>query len=448
MKKQDWLLISAIGIICSLLMLPRILSAQFGLLDDGQLLLRAQQVLRDPGSALYQFRLAGRFLPTALLLRGIVFSFAGFDPRLWYVWLTVCLVILCLAMTYIARAYGFSRVQALVSVLFFVISPTLIESFYTLAKSEIPLLILICTAILLTMTYTSVSNRFMKAFIVILCSFLLLLSFAAKETAIVLPFLFLSWVVSSWFVFRKTGKYRDLIYSDAILLIGSLIGCLLYWVFRSLSGIGGLGSYAGGYELFNFEKILFNFNSLLGWLIRDYFYLLPILSAILFVRSLQSLRNIFFILRWFSWMLAWTLIFLPWNYLSYYLLPFSFGAALISGVVLGEMLSSLLCNRGSNPKIPSENYRSISQFLNRVPFLWLISFAFIIPSAFNAVAFGTEQLIFDRANWQMLEQVIKLPQNSQLVVNLSDQDEYFYEIKLFVNQILNRPDILIEAYQP
>ena len=449
LRRDSWLFLS-VCIISLLQMLPRILSAQFGLLDDGILLLHAQQSINDPSSILYQFQDAGRFLPTALLLRMLMFSFAGFDPQRWYILSTFFLIVLCLEMASLARQYGFTRMQALLSVLIFLISPTLIENFYTLSKSEIPLLFLISSAIFLATRYRSSDNNSKKTLIVVFCSIFLLFGFGAKETAIVLPFLFLSWIAISWIYFRKTGNYQDSIQTDAILLAGSLLGCAVYWIIRSILGIGDVSSYSGGYQLFNIEKLLFNFKALLGWLIRDYSYLLPMLLAILLVRPLRQTKITFFALRWFSWMGAWSLILLPWNYLSYYLLPFSFGSALFSGMILGQMLTLLMTKDSSYSKIEFEKHRSIARIINRIGLyaLCITSFVLLIPPVFNATTYATEQLVFDRANWQFIEQVVKLPLNSRVLVNLPSREEYFFEVGLFVQKILNRPDISIEAYQP
>lgn len=79
-KITDYLLYIVICIACVLVMLPRILSAQFGLLDDGVLLLVAQTSLKNLASNLYGYQAAGRFLPTALFLRGVGFSFAELTP--------------------------------------------------------------------------------------------------------------------------------------------------------------------------------------------------------------------------------------------------------------------------------------------------------------------------------------------------------------------------------
>lgn len=449
MKKMDLLLFLIICMICLLVMLPRILSAQFGLLDDAVLLLSAQKSLSDFSLILYQFQEAGRFLPTALLLRMFVFSFAGLNAQRWYMWSTFTLVVMCLEMAYLARQHNLNRIQALLGVLFFVVSPTLIENFYTLSKSEIPLLLLVSGAILLAMAHTPSSNRFMRIVVIICCFLLLLFSFGAKETAIVLPFLFLSWLIISWIYFKKKGQYRNFIQSDSILLIGSLIGCILYWTIRSTLGIGNLSSYSEEYQLFNFEKILFNLKVLLGWLLRDYPYLLPTSLAILLVKPLQNIKTMFFALRWFSWMGAWALILLPWNYLSYYLLPFSFGSALFSGMILGEMFVLLLSKDWSNSNKYFEKSSSIIRISNRN---WLYVFCvasliLLLPAGFNATAYATEQLVFDRANWQIIEQVIKLPTNSQLFLTIPSEDEYFYEFQLFVRQIYNRSDIKIEPYQ-
>jgi hypothetical protein len=69
-----------------------------------------------------------------------------------------------------------------------------------------------------------------------------------------------------------------------------------------------------------------------------------------------------------------------------------------------------------------------------------------IPSAINATAYATEQLTIDKANWQFVEQVSKLPPNSRLIINIPEEMEYFYEIQLFIGRILDRPDIQIKSY--
>lgn len=450
MQKRDLWLFFTICVICLAVMFPRIRSAQFGLLDDGGLLLRGQQSLSEPGSVLYQFEAAGRFIPTATFLRGIVFAFAGFDAQRWYIASALFLIVTCIVIAYLVLRYGFSILQALLSVLLFVWSPASIETFYTLSKSEVPLVLLLSGALLLATFYPSLSNSFMRAVVTALCSALLLFSFGAKETAIVLPFVFLSWLVISRFYFKKTGQYRNLMQSDGILLVGSLIGCFLYWTFHSMLGMGNPSSYAGAYQLFNYEKILFNFKALLGWMVRDYAYLLPTLLAVFVVKPIRNAKNVIFALRWFLWMAAWSFILLPWNYLSYYLLPVSFGSALFSGVVVGEMLSFLLSNHSLNSKLDLTQDPSTTRVTNRnwLVLLCMISIVLLVPSLFNATAYASEQLIFDRANWEIVEQFRNLPPNSRLFLTIPPQEEYFYQIQLFMSQILNRSDVKIEQYQP
>lgn len=450
MNQKDLLLFFGVCVISLLLMLPRILSAQFGLLDDGVLLLAARYSLVEPRYILYQFHASGRFLPTASFLRAFVFSSAGLDPQRWYIWSAIILTLTCLALAYIIRQFKFNRMQALFSVFLFVASPTLIENFYTLSKSETVLVLLMASAISLSMKYTSLSNRFAKLCIAILCSLSLLFSFGAKETAIVLPFVFLSWLLISWIYSRKTGEYKDFIRSDMLLLVASIIGCVLYWAIRSVLGISTTSYYSVEYQLFDINKILFNLKTLIGWILRDYPFLLPILLAMFFIKPLRNTKNTFFALRCLSWMGAWAFILLPWNYQAYYLLPFSFGGALLGGVMLGKLLGLLLLEDRSSSKAYFEKYPTLSKIANQLlpGGLAVASLLLIIPPVSNATAYATEQLIFDQANWQLVEQVVKLPRNSPLLVNLPAEHEYMFEIGLFVGPILNRSDISVEAYQP
>lgn len=431
-------------------MLPRLLSAQFGLLDDAVLLSNAEQSLRDVHSVVQQFRGAGRFLPTTVFLRGLTFFFSDFSPLRWYLWSTFQLMAICLILAGIARRYGFSSLQILLSILFFLASPTMVESFYTLSKSEVPMVLLIAGAILLASNYKFTSNRFRNGATIALSFVLLLFSVGTKETTIILPFIFLLWGIISWIYLRRGRPYQVVWKSDMILFVGAVISCILYWLSRSMINFGSQGTYAGGYELFNPEKLLFNLFTLFGWLIRDYPYLFPLTIAAFFIRDLRESEHLFFTIRWAIWMVAWLGILLPWYYLSYYFLPFLFGSALFSGATLGKMLELLRSQRPLSLNTYSTDHEYRTSPASKL-LIWgccLAAFLLFLPSAINATAYGTEQLTFDRANWQIVEQVKELPANSNLFINVPSSLEYFYELELYVSEIYDRPDIKIMSYQP
>jgi hypothetical protein len=149
-------------------------------------------------------------------------------------------------------------------------------------------------------------------------------------------------------------------------------------------------------------------------------------------------------------MIAWLTVLLPWYYLSYYFLPFLFGSALFGGAVLGKLVELLRSETRSDTSIISKNFQNISGITSK-KWLWVccvITFLLIIPPAVNAIAYATEQLTFDKANWKIIEQVKSLPANSQLLINIPSEVEYFYEFQLYVSQICGRPDIKIKSYQP
>lgn len=432
-------------------MLPRILSAQFGLLDDGVLVLNSVQSFRDAGFLLRGFTGAGRFIPTTLLFRAIAFYFSGFDPQRWYIWQTIVLILICFGLAFIVRRHFPGSLAMGISVFFFLASPTLIENFYTLSKAEVPLILCMGGAILAAGYYTSWVNRVMKVFVVTLSFTCMLLSFGTKEIALILPFIFLSWQAISWIYSRKDGGYRDFLQSDFILLSGSLVGGAIYIILRQyILGLNDPDTYAyvGEYQLFNPAKMFFSFRNLLGWLLRDYAYLLPIFLASLFLKPLRHPRLVFSTVRWAIWMIAWLAILLPWGYLAYYLLPFLFGAAILSGIVLGQMASLLRSDGTSASTVESKKlqFATLPSNRNWIRFLFATAVILAIPSAINATAYATEQLTIDKANWQFVEQVSKLPPNSRLIINIPEEMEYFYEIQLFIGRILDRPDIQIKSY--
>ena len=339
-QKKDWLAVLAICFGVLLVMLPRILSAHFGLLDDGVLVLNSIQSFRDATFILRGFSGAGRFIPTTLLFRAIAFYFSGSDPQRWYIWQTVILILICLELALIVRRYAPGRPAMFISVLFFLGSPALIENFYTLSKAEVYLLLCMSSAILISTWYTSLQNRIVKMLVVIASFTFLLLSFGTKETALVSPFVFLVWLLISWGQSRKNSEYRTFLHSDLILLAGSFVSGTIYLAVRHyVLELNNPAAYAyvGEYQLFNIPKILFNLMSLSGWLVRDYPYLLPVFLAAMFLRPLRQTKLLFAILRWTVWMIAWVAILLPWGYLGYYFLPFQFGAAVLSGIILDRI---------------------------------------------------------------------------------------------------------------
>jgi hypothetical protein len=450
MKKNDLWLIILICAACIIIMLPRLLSARFGLLDDGVLLSNSQLTLKDPGAIFTLYKGAGRFIPTALIYRGIIYYFSGLSALRWYLFSCLTLIATCLSLAFLCKKYGFGKLPILLSALFFLASPAFIENFYTLSKSEVPMLLFLSGALLSAASFKSSLNRRTKIMAVGFSFLLLLLCIGAKETMIVLPVLFLAWVGISRIFLGRAAEYKDWLHSDGILLIGSIIGCVIYWLFRNNLGIDEKTTYVAGYQLFDIDKLFFNFRSLLAWIARDYPYLLPISLAAVCLKSLRQEKIVFFTLRWAVWMGAMALILLPWNYLSYYLLPFSFGAAIFSGSILGKMLDLLrshpILNSTGNPAaaLPAQRVTH-PRWLHILSLTAMLLFA---PSAINAAAFATEQLTIDEGNWQLIQQVVKLGQNSRVIVNLPKSEEYSLEIRLFVNQILKRPDITIETYDP
>jgi hypothetical protein len=197
--------------------------------------------------------------------------------------------------------------------------------------------------------------------------------------------------------------------------------------------------------LLNLEKLFLNFSSLLGWIVRDFPYLIPVLAAILFIKPLHQPKTLAIILKWGLWMTIWAGILIPWYLLAYYLLPFLFGAALLSGMVLGKLIYLAWPRLAMASKAGQLSQRSNQLGLSILAALILI---FLLPPTINASAFATEQLSFDLANWRFINNMASLPTNSRLVINLPENIEYYYEIKLWIRELLKRDDLVIEGYQP
>jgi hypothetical protein len=173
-----------------------------------------------------------------------------------------------------------------------------------------------------------------------------------------------------------------------------------------------------------------------GWFLRDFIWLLP-MALMVIVWCLVKRRLPRSGLWWLAgvWMTFWLGMYIPWHFaVEYYLLPFAAGTAVLSGVLLVEIL----------------------EFVSQSGRLWkgvgiailVLTGLLLLANQANSFTDASIQLAQDSANARVLEYVAKnAPQGSQVVVNIQLANEYIEQMQLMLANYYNRPDLELLSYQ-
>jgi hypothetical protein len=132
-------------------------------------------------------------------------------------------------------------------------------------------------------------------------------------------------------------------------------------------------------------------------------------------------------------MAGWLAVYLPWPAtFAYYLLPFAFGAAVLAGTVVGDLWGW----RG--PEHSVARRRLAWSVLVASGLLWL-------PAVVNAAADARVQLAVDRANADLVDFLAGLPSRSRVVLDITPENEYLFELPMHLSEIKRRPDVVVES---
>jgi dimeric dUTPase (all-alpha-NTP-PPase superfamily) len=208
---------------------------------------------------------------------------------------------------------------------------------------------------------------------------------------------------------------------------------LARYIFFSSKIIGG-----GQSSSFSFEgsQILNGLVRWGGWLLRDFTWLVPMGLAVL-VWCLVKRRSPRSRLWLFAgvWMAAWLGLYIPWYFgAEYYLLPFAAGAAVLSGVLLVELLEIM--------REPGKTWKVTGYFT-----LGLTSLLLLATLA-NSAADASVQLAQDAANTRVMEYVAEnAPLGSTVLVNIQLANEYIEQMEFLLNYDYGRTDLQFDDYQ-
>ena len=407
--------------LAALVMLPRLASAQFGLLDDGLTLQTGREVHGHWWRVLYLIPETGRFFPAYWLVYSGLWSLVGTRPLAFFIVNVLVLASLLAMLARFVRLHGGTRASAVVAVVVFALCGPAIEAFYTLSKGESLQLTWIGLS-LLCAAASATDARWSAARVgwVALATVSLFIAHATKETSLVLIPIALGWLVVEWRsqpVNRRAVRFAATFFAIAVVAATAFAG--LRWHYAALQIAEG--SYTRAYASQAIGPALFR---IVAWLVRDFAFMLPLIAA--GVVDHRHRRPILYALVWMS---GWLLVFLPWPAtFEYYLLPFALGAALLAGIVAGTAWAE-----------PASPRRGLAwAVLVTSAVLWLVA-------TVNATADARVQLAVDRANAGLVNFLGALPRDSRVVLNMVPVNEYHFELPMHLAEVADRPDVVFVA---
>jgi hypothetical protein len=412
-----------------LVMLPRLASPQFGLLDDGLTLQTGREVIGRWSSTLHLIPETGRFFPAYWLTYSAIVGVVGVRPLAFFTVNTLLLAGLLAILARLVRLGGGTRLHAAIAVVLFASCGPVIETFYTLSKAEPLQMTWIGVSLLATAAAAIDARPTRQAGLIAVAGVALLFADATKETSLVLIPVSLGWLAIEWWLSRGRGACtRFVVTYVTIALVAAAAFMILRWYYAPL-GLAQ-GTYTRAYALHpgTVGTALFRISA---WLVRDFAFLLPLLAAAplsVVGRGRASRRPVLYA---GIWMAGWLAVFLPWPVtFEYHLLPFAFGAAVLAGTVAGDAWA----------------FRQRAQPATRRRLAWSVlvtSGLLWCGPTVNAIADARVQLTVDRANAEVVEWLARLAPHSRVVVNTT-LNEYVFELPLHLSEIKRRPDLVVE----
>ena len=417
---------------------PRLLSAEFGLLDDGVTVAFARAFGTTLGEGdlgfLFRFEAArGRFRPVYWLYGALEYAIWGPSAVGFFATNAVALVLTALL---VSRAVVFATRDALAGLftaVAYVLSPPVAESYYTLSKPEVPLALLLAASLCGWAGARAASERDphrARRWLAVSAG-ALLLAYFTKETAQVLLLVSATWVAASRML-PSLAVCPGAARVDRWYLAAN-VGCAaLFWAARHLSGTTAIAAGADSQHYVPAASVMLE-NALghLAWLLRDFPLLAPMLAFLWYRGGDETPRDAWPRALPVVWIGGWTLVMLPWiSMLEYYLLPVALGAAMIAGVAMASVTRSLRARER-----PA-----------RIAAWALVALAVLLLPATvgNAVTSGRMQVAVDVANARLVRFLAgSASRGSTVFVNLPGPAEYTVELGMHLALLHDRPDVSV-----
>lgn len=418
-------------LLAAVVMLPRVVSSQFGLLDDGRTILMADAIAADWRTAFIPED-TGRFFPGYWLFYAAVHAAAGARPWAFFLVNTAVLAGVTAALVVLARLAGARPLHAGAAGVVFVLSAPVAEAFYTLSKAEGPQLFFVAISLVAAVAAPRAVARPAATALRATALGALLVAMTMKETGVVMVAVSLGWMVTGG-LFASPGDRRRRMLLRARYFGACLLAAALVLGLRQALATPGLasGSYTRGYRL-DWTALRLSVTDWFALLGHDFGYLLPVAAATVAVAALRG--------GWVRqaladagvWSLGWIGVYLPWDrVLQYYLLPATLGVAAVGGIALAEMWALA--------RAPARG--------RRVGAAAALAASLILAplGVANAATHAVLQLVADRANARLVDFLASLPADSVVHVDLPADNEYVYELGLHLVRFKGRDDIVVES---
>jgi hypothetical protein len=412
-------------------LLPRMVHARFGLLDDAVTLSIARQVLAHPSVSLHAYENAGRFLPFYWLYGAFCFAVGGAHPAIFYAGNAVLLALTVAVLIALLRKFAATTFMIWAASLCFIFSAAAADAYGTLSKGE-PLALAAMLGSLRMAQQASRSERPVPWWT--LSGALALVAVGTRETAIVLLAIAGGWFLLTFW--RGLGEPVLLSRRSLAIYLAVLAAAVtpLFLVRFLLRNSMAAGSYASRYQLtadnLSQSRLLWGYS-----LVRNFPELIVLLLAAAALAGRKRLKQGQLLLMMLVWMILTMGILLPWPHSDpYYDLPFTAGSSMFCGVMAGELLRiARSTRRGWRVWMRRWSARTV---LPVAAALWAIV-------AVNSIGMARAQIAVDDTNADLLEALSRLPPRSVVLVNVPATHEYFHEIRLHAQTLLGRPDLRI-----
>ena len=418
-------------ILITLIMLPRLISPQFGFFDDARMLAQSEKFLQGDFSMSHD-KQAGRFRPVYWLYYAIIYALAGSHPFWFFLGNLVIFYILLYEIRLFLKELGFADWQIFITSLIFTLTMPIIENFYTLSKGEPLQLVFILASILFIDKIKPNKPTLNRWFRGVLSSLCLLIAIMIKETAIVMLAITFLW--TAYFIFSKDESAKQGRKTQLALFASTCSAVLVYFLLRKLWGATSLlgGTYTDRY-LVDLSALV---QKVMRWATQFAFYFHYLLPFILVVLLLFIFKKQFTkkerqnLYRWGVWWVLWFAILIPWEYAElYYLLPFGFGSAMLIGVVIPPICQSIKTNR---------RFKRYSILVLSI--IAAILFILTLP---NYLTDAKTQLTFDQVNYEMLTYAVRhASKDSAIYTNIQTSNEYSEKLEVYLREHYRLDDII------
>ena len=419
-------------LLCIMVMLPRLVSPDFGLLDDGISLVTAEQI-EAGGNSLSSEDITGRYRPGYWFFNFVLFKLFHYNPLGYFLANLVLLAGTAICLEWLIRRNSHNPLLSFLSSFFFITSGPVMEAYFTNSKPEpfqlfILLLLLVCID-----AFCRASNMRSKVLLAMALLPLAWVAFSIKETSVILLPILAAWRVLAWWNTRKKHAREALSSVIPLLVSGLAFGVYFCLRGRALDASIVEGAYTGRYS-FALDNLFASSVRWAGWFLRDFPFLFPLaLGAILAWMRARNVSYGYLLLQGIVWVGGWVGIYLPWSFTAeYYLLPMAAGMGLLCAILTLAAMDSV---------------SSFPRAVGRSSQLLLILVAGVLWGTVQLrnVAIGRVQIAVDRANAAMLDYLAEeTPEGVAIAINLPYQSEYRYEIELHLAQLMGRPDLAFD----